>query len=141
MRPEPALLKQQNGMALITAIFLITGLAVLGALSTKMMVISSHTTINELQSSRALFAAESGSDWGAHYVQYTLFPASACPAAFTAYGGTQDVVAGQSQFAVEIKCKRVPLPSTFHLYTIRSSGTAGMGSNAAKRTLNIQFGP
>lgn len=130
--------KQQSGAALIAAIFLITGLAVLGSLSTKITVMSANTTVNDLFSSRALFAAESGTDWAAHYIQYTLAPT--CIASFTAYNGTQDVVTGQSQFAIEAKCKRVPAPSTFYLYTIRSTGTAGSGNNTATRTLTTQLG-
>jgi len=53
----------QSGASLIAAIFLMTGLAVLGAAMTRMMVISSNETINEWRSAQAFYAAESGVEW------------------------------------------------------------------------------
>ncbi len=55
--------RQQSGTSLIAVIFIMTALAALGASMTRMIVLSSSSTINEWYSSQAFFAAESGIDW------------------------------------------------------------------------------
>ncbi len=56
-------LNRERGASLITAIFLITALAALGALMTRLTVHGNRVTFNEYLSARAFNAAESGLDW------------------------------------------------------------------------------
>ena len=135
----------QRGASLITAIFLITALAILGALMTRLTILGQNEVIDEWYSSQALHAAESGADWGGHYIQNTLFPA--CPAVDTYYhpsgaGVTtpQDVVAGSAWFTMQIRCKSL---DSLYIYKLTSVGSAG-GSSASPRTLRtltLQFVP
>jgi len=50
----------QSGISLIAAIFLLVGLAMLGALMTLLITSESESTVNEMLSVQALYAAESG---------------------------------------------------------------------------------
>jgi len=132
----------QRGASLITAIFLITALAILGSLMTRLTILSSDETISEWYASQALYAAESGADWGAYYIQNTLFPATTCPAGNTYYPDAtpQEVVAGSAWFTLQVSCKSL---DTLFIYKITSSGFAG-GTSATprtQRTLSLQFVP
>ncbi len=123
----------QRGASIITAVFLITALALLGAMMARMMIIGSTETVNEWHSAQALYAAESGIDWAARYIEEN----NACSAHNTT-GRT--VVADRSWFDIEINCVQV---DAFSLYTITSTGKAG-GSSAAptsQRTIQVSYSP
>lgn len=133
-------LYRQRGASLITAVFLITGLAVLGAMMTRMLTLSSTETISEWYSEQALYAAESGVDWAAHNIATVLEPAGSCPtaAAPTTYSG--EVIAGRAWFDISISCDQV---DSLYLYTITSTGKAG-GTSATPQTqreLQVIFSP
>jgi Tfp pilus assembly protein PilX len=113
-------IKRQSGVSLVTAIFLITALAVLAAMATRFVILGSEETINEWYSGQALAAAESGVDWAVYDILY---------AAGT--GSTVDtpVTAGSSWFTTSVT--RVTIgPET--QYTITSTGEAG-GSATSPR--------
>jgi Tfp pilus assembly protein PilX len=63
-------LKKQKGVSIITAIFIVTGLLVLGLLIVRLMMMSSTTTINEWYSAQSLYAAEAGVDCAAYNAVY-----------------------------------------------------------------------
>ncbi len=138
MPPNGSTPALQRGVSLIVAVFLITGLAVLGLLSTQTMVLSTAETVNEWYSTQALLAAESGIDWGANQVQRVLAPASTCPASATLYGGlNQTVISNKAWMSISIRCKSDPIL----MYEITSTGTAGTGLFASQRRLTIQYSP
>lgn len=58
--------KRQRGTSIITAIFLITALAVLAAAMTRMTIHSAIVTTDDFLAQQALYAAESGVDWAAY---------------------------------------------------------------------------
>jgi len=131
----------QRGASIITAIFLITALAVLGALMTKMLTMSSSETISEWYSTDALYAAESGIDWGAHRVVNTLAVAAGCPAVASPETSTGHVVSsGQSWFDISISWTPV---DSMCLYTITSTGRAGgtLTNPQSQRKLVVLFTP
>jgi len=61
-RPEP---RRQRGAAIITALFLVTGLAALGAFMWRSLAVTSHALVSEWDSAQALYAAESAVQWSA----------------------------------------------------------------------------
>jgi len=142
IRPDigtEALPGKQRGASLITAVFLITGLAVLGAMMTRMMTLSSTETIGEWNSAQALYAAESGVDWAARYIVDNdtcpvSYPYTATPPA------SKVVVPGRAWFDLTISCTQ---KDSFNLYSISSVGKAGgtSASPSTQRTLEVLFSP
>ncbi len=59
---------RQSGLSMLAAIFLITALALLAAMMTRFIVMGTSESINELYSSQALYAAESGAEWAANRI-------------------------------------------------------------------------
>lgn len=118
---------RQRGAALIAAIFVITGLLVLGGLMTRLLVSGTEETLNEWYSAQALYAAESGVEWsiynsGASVADQALGSGTAwytVAVVQTAYGGGRT------------------------LYTITSTGKAGgtAGTPRSQRQIVVQFMP
>lgn len=125
--------QRQRGASLVTAIFLITALAVLGAMMTRITTLDSAGTVNEWYSAQSLYAAESGIDWGARYIEdnNTCTPYST---------SNRVVVTGRSWFDLNITCVSV---DSFNLYTIISTGKAGgsSGSPMTQRELQVLYSP
>lgn len=122
--------KRQSGASLLTAVFLLTGLALLAALMTRLMVLTSVETIDEWYSAQALYAAESGVDWAAHGI-------------LAGTGGVTantEVTANSSWFTTAVASTTIGSKT---LYTITSTGKAG-GTSAlprVQRQLVVQFMP
>lgn len=132
---------KQGGVSLIAAVFLITGLAVMGAIMTKVMTISSKETISEWYSAQALYAAESGIDWAAFQITNN----DTCPLNYP-YSSPQiiEITAGMAWVDVDISCSQAgEAPNITNLYLITSDGMAG-GTSASpevQRRLVMQFIP
>lgn len=107
----------QRGAALVATIFVITGLAALGALMTQLLVLGSEETIDEWYSTQALYAAESGVDW-------SIYNSGAS-------NTNQVVVSGSAWFDVSVTTTNYAGGKT--LYVITSTGKAG-GTAASPRT-------
>lgn len=131
------LARHQRGVGLITAVFLITGLAVLGAMMTRMMTLSSSETISEWYSAQALYAAESGVDWAARSIIGNNVCINYTPPVSTA---NIVVVNGSSWVDVSISCSSV---NNLSIYTITSTGKAGgtSATPATQRELQVMFSP
>jgi MSHA biogenesis protein MshP len=56
---------RESGMSLITAVFLLVILAALGAFIASLGAVQQKSSANDIQGSRAFYAARSGLDWGA----------------------------------------------------------------------------
>lgn len=123
--------RYQRGVSLITAVFIITALAVLGALTSRYLILGSEETTNEWLAAQALYAAESGVHWSA----YDLLHGSSGGVASNA-----TVVAGRAWFSTQVSAVTIG-PRT--LYTITSIGTAGgsAGSPRTERRITVQFMP
>lgn len=63
---NPALHKSQSGFALVSALFVLVVLALLGAAMVRMSGTHSNTPVSALQGARAYHAARSGMEWGIH---------------------------------------------------------------------------
>ncbi|MCW8825004.1 MAG: hypothetical protein OQK78_01130 [Gammaproteobacteria bacterium] len=132
---------KQRGASLIAAVFLITGLAVMGAILTKVMTTTSRETISEWYSAQALYAAESGVDWAAYHITNN----NSCPAGYP-YSSPQviEVAPGSAWVDVNITCIQAgENPNIMTLYLVTSDGMAG-GTSAnpeVKRRLTVQYIP
>ncbi|PLY15162.1 MAG: hypothetical protein C0631_08570 [Sedimenticola sp.] len=120
----------QAGVSIIAGIFLITGLAVLGALITRLTTVGNTEVINEWYSAQALYSAESGVDWAA----YDLI-----------HGGTG--VATNSAVSTDRTWFTATTTATHiggkTLYIINSVGTAGTDAlnPMVQRKIEVQFIP
>ena len=135
-RSPSQLNRYQKGASILTAIFLITALAVLGSLMTKLTITSNQETINEMYSAQALYAAESGTDWAAYHILNN----DTCSAAdYPPYTATVPVSA-TSTVEVSINCAQTGKSNqTINLYHITVTGKAG--GTRAQRQLTVQFIP
>lgn len=142
--------RRQSGVSLLTAVFLITALAVLGSLMTKLMVLSSVETIQEWQSAQALYAAETGIDWAARYIEEQLYDPNfdgshldtQCDPSTAPYTSPeQTLIAGRAWFSVSIYCQGNG--AQLYLYHITSTGKAGgtAANPQAQRRLEMLFSP
>ena len=122
-------LKKQSGLSLITAVFLITGLALLAALMTRLMVMQSEETLNEWYSAQALYAAETGIDWAANDLS-------------NGGGGITVNTAINPESRVTTAISSVTSGSRT-LYTITSTGAAGgtVANPRVQRQIVVQFMP
>lgn len=126
--------RQQCGASLISAVFLITALAVLGALMTKLTQFTSTQTVKEWYGAQALYAAESAISAAA----YDIITTDDCaPRSDTA------VTVSSNSSALYSAICRQPGQSgrTVNLYEITATGTAGSGSYQAQRRIIVQFIP
>ncbi len=112
-RPES--LSRQHGVSIITAIFLLVGLSVLGAAMTRMMVTQSFETTDAWLSSQALYAAESG-------VQYAAYQLNRSSPALCSLTEVDNSVGADSWFS--ISTRPVPL-GTVDVCEITATGKAG----------------
>lgn len=115
MRPE-----QQQGFALVIAVFIITVLAALGAYILTVSSVQHQTTVLTLQQMRALNAARSGVEWGS----YEALKTHACPPSATMTPGTPTF----SAFTVTVSCnasQHTVRGQKVNAYTIDSTATAG----------------
>ncbi|QEP42881.1 hypothetical protein D5085_06940 [Ectothiorhodospiraceae bacterium BW-2] len=136
-------MKQQQGASLISAIFLITVMAFLGILMTQMTIHGNVVTINELQSARALLAAESGIDWALYDITQNSGDGTTGSAVALDSGNatiwfktevTQYVIDAGNDICNSASCD---------FYVIKSTGMAGgtTGNPEVQRMLTIQFMP
>lgn len=126
--------QRQKGASLITAVFLITALALLAALMTRLMVLGSTETINEWYSAQSLYAAESGVDWAAFQIATNTYT-NGCPY----YSGSRTVTANTS-FSVTVTGCEIAIGGR-QLYQITSTGTTVAAFGQVQRRLVVQFMP
>lgn len=90
----------QRGYLLVTAIFLLVGLAALGAFMVKFADTQHLTSAQDIQGSRAYWAARSGLEWAAATIDASDAARSACHSAtidiegFTVHVSEEDCSAG-----------------------------------------------
>lgn len=126
--------QRQKGASLITAVFLITALALLAALMTRLMVLGSTETINEWYSAQSLYAAESGVDWAAFQIATGAYT-NACP-----YNSGSQTVTANTSFSLTVTGCEIPIGGR-RLYQITSTGTTVAAFGPVQRRLVVQFMP
>jgi len=125
-----ARLNRQGGAALISAIFVITALAALGAVMMQMMVMGSEESLNEWHSAQALYAAESGVDWAIWDISQNGGDGS----------GTDQTVTNQAWVTTAVN---QTVAGDKVLYEITSTGKAGGVATQpmAQRQVIVKFMP
>lgn len=125
---------RQKGASLITAVFLITALAILAALMTKLIQFGSHKTVKEWHGAQALYAAESTIS----AATYDIVSNDNC----AARPNTNVAVDSNSSGVYSISCNQPGQSGrTVNLYEITATGTAGSGNYQAQRRIIVQFIP
>jgi len=113
--------KPQQGFAIISAVFLIVILSLLGAMMVSMSTSQQVGSARDLLGSRAYFAAKTGIEWGA----YQVLQAGACNASTTlpALSGSA------ANFTVTVTCTRTgpfdEAGTTVNVYQINSTASTG----------------
>jgi hypothetical protein len=96
-----ALYRKQSGVSLIAAIFLLTGMAILGALLTRLLVTGVGEGMQEWYSSQALYAAESGISWRLYTGADPALPQTVIPGqAWFTVASVPTVVGGQTMLVI-----------------------------------------
>ncbi len=88
--------KKQSGFSLVTAIFLLVILSILGTYMAAMSIIQNQSTALSVQGVRAWYATVSGLEWASDYIFDPALGNNNCPAAgtsFTVEGFTVEVTA------------------------------------------------
>lgn len=136
-------LHAQRGLGLVTAIFMLVGLAALGA---AMIAITSSTAVTsglDIQGARAYQAAKAGAEWGVYKAKR-----EALCAASTSFNLPGDM----SAFTVTVTCESVALTTstgTITRYRVRSTGcnrssgtcpTVTNHPDYVQRVVDVRFG-
>lgn len=115
------MIKKQKGINLISAIFLVVIIAGIGIFMFNITNVQRQTSTFSIMSSRGLFAAESGVQWGIFAVLQTN-DCSAFPDTFNISDGVT------TQFSVTVTClpsTHTENPDTYNVYSLVSTATSG----------------
>lgn len=123
----------QSGFAIVSAIFLLVALAALGAFMVTFSNTQHLTSAQDIQGSRAYWAAKGGIQWAAGGI-IAANPASAAAAAAACLAASGNPAFGNG-FAVAVTCQsNVYIEGTIerHIYWITATASAGgaVGSTA-----------
>lgn len=91
------------GFTLVSALFVVVVLALLGAVLAKVALRQQLGSAAEVEHARALQAARGGLEWAAFQVLRNPAPPAAAPACF---GATSFALAGLAGFTVTVNCTR-----------------------------------
>ncbi len=128
----------QSGFSLITAIFLVVVLSLLGAMMVTFFTAQQQSSALDVTGARGYQAARAGIEWGAFQVLQSGVAASGFASACQAPAGatqTLPALAGTlSPFAVQVNCRAasyVESAATLWVYSISSvAATAGVAAGA-----------
>jgi len=121
----PGATNRQSGFAAIAAIFLVVILAALGGFMLTFSNTQQLTAAQDLQGSRALWAARAGLEWGvASVASCATFPETSKKAL---PGATATPATFDGGFTVTVGCtdRSYTEGSTIHIYTITSEASTG----------------
>lgn len=116
----------QQGFAAISAIFLIVILAALGAFMVTFSNTQQLTSAQDLQGTRAYWAARAGLEWGIGSVVASGSTPPACPASTTILGTSFD-----GGFTVTVYCNRADYTEagvSIHIFQFTSTAKSAAGS-------------
>ena len=127
------MISKQKGINLISAIFLLVIIAGIGIFMFNIGNVQRQTSAFSIMSSRALYAAESGVQWGIHAVLQTN-DCSAFPDTFNISDGVI------TQFSVTVTCvpsTHTENPDTYNVFQLSARATSGSVGDPAyfSRTL------
>ena len=131
---EHAIRSRQSGVGLPLAIFIITVLALIVVGITQLQQGTAEMEIQDLQSTRAFYAAESG----AQAALALLFPVSGSATSCTAAMYEQSfTTVGINNCSVVVHCTSQSLGAKTY-YTLRSEGSCGQGTDQARRMIEVK---
>ena len=114
----------QRGFSIVSAIFLLVVLSLLGAMMVTFSTVQHTTAAQDIQGSRAYWAARAGAEWGIY--QITRPPAPVCaPSTDLVFGGTL------TPFTVRVSCAAAdgsPYTegaTTVNVFTVTSTAFTG----------------
>ena len=120
---------RQRGFSLITAIFLIVVVAVLGVFMVTIGSVQQQTASFSLLSSRALYAADSGMQWGIRRITRDGAAGLSCPAAPASGQVSFNLSGGAAAgFAVTLTCSVQNFtenPDNYNVYSLTSFASRG----------------
>lgn len=131
-------IKKQCGFSLPLAVFIITVLAVIGAVMVTLSQSGQQSTALEIQSIRAFYAAESGAQIGLHNI-FPITGGSIGAAGCTALTINQNFTAvGLQGCGATVSCTPQTVSGDTY-YLINSTGTCQLGgvSNTARRSIEL----
>lgn len=114
-------MKMQKGFSLVSAVFLLVVLAVLGTYAVTISTVQRQTSTYSVLGTRALFAADSGVQWAIRSV-LSAGNCGAFPASFTLSGGAS------GGFQVDTECSLstyTETPQTYNVYSLRVTAHLG----------------
>lgn len=125
---------KQRGVGLPMAIFIITVLALL--LSILVSVTSSGTSVvvNQLQSSKAFYAAESGAQLALSKIIPATGVAQACTSNFASINFPSSVAL--SGCLAKVSCSQSVINSTTY-FSVKSIGVCGQGVDQGRRMIEV----
>jgi len=126
---------RQRGVGLPLAIFIITVLALIVVTITQLQQGTAEMEIQDLQSKRAFYAAESG----AQAALALLFPLDGSAGASCSISIFENTfsVAGLNGCSVSVSCSSDSLGSTTY-FTLTSQGTCGSGLDQSSRIVEVR---
>ena len=115
---------RQTGFAIVSAIFLLVVLALLGAYMVSFTTVQTQTSTQDVQGTRAYWTARSALQWA----MGSIAASGACPAA-----GASPALAGG--FTITVNCTshtydEIPVPRTIYRLRATASGGGSVGSAA-----------
>lgn len=119
-------MKKQTGFSLVSAIFIVVVLALIGSYIVSIGALTNASTNLATLGVKAYYAAKSGLEWGIYEVTTGSF---VCPAASTTLTLTQGGLAGLS---VKVDCTSASFVEhsiTYNTFQITATGTYGTASN------------
>lgn len=136
MRPYPIVKIVQHGFSLVTAIFLLVVLSLLGAMMVSFFTVQQQTAALDVMGSRAYQAARAGVEWSAFQVLQSSVAGPAFTNACRTTGGTTQTLptlgGSLAPFSVNVACNaasHVEAANTVWVYSI--SSVASTTSSAA----------
>jgi MSHA biogenesis protein MshP len=130
-------MKRQRGFSIISAIFILVALAVLGAVMVTLSGTQHQASALIIESSRATAAAKSGIEWGA----WQALQGAGCGAANSDFEMTEGVMSG---FRIEVTCtesnheERGRSITVYALAAVAERGTVGR-PDYVRRTMTANF--
>ena len=124
-------MKKQLGFSLVSAIFIIVILALIGSYIISLSALTNQSISLSSLGVKAYYAAKSGLEWGA----YSVAPLGGagpynCPAASTNLSLTQGGLSGLSVTVTCVANSFTEHGITYKVFQLRSTGTYGVAGNA-----------
>ncbi len=125
--------KHQQGFSLPVAIFILVIMALIGTAAVSLMQRSMEGVGNEVMSTRAFFAAESGAQYAMNQLFSLTGAAANCPATYPVqnYNST-----GIASCTATVQCSGVTVGSKTY-YTVTSTGNCSTGDINATRQIQL----